>query len=38
MITVGDLDKALRAGGEQLNDTDLNAIFEELAGSAKRQQ
>ena len=37
VITVGDLDKALQQGGESLNDKDLNLIFEELAGSAKRQ-
>ena len=37
VITVGDLDKALQQGGESLNDKDLNLIFEELAGAAKRQ-
>ena len=37
VITVGDLDKALIEGGEQLNDKDLNIIFEELAGTARRQ-
>ena len=37
VVTVGDLDKALKEGGEHLNDSDLNLIFEELAGMGKRQ-
>ena len=36
VITIGDLDKALKEGGETFNDAELTLIFEELAGAFKR--
>ena len=36
VITIADLDKGLKQGGESLCDHDLTLIFEELAGAYKR--
>ena len=36
IITVASLDKALQEGGDGFKQSELNMLFEELAGAAKR--
>jgi Ca2+-binding EF-hand superfamily protein len=38
VITVGNLDQAMKEEGENLRDEELQLIFEELAGTSKRAQ
>ena len=38
VITVGMLDKALKEGGDSMKDSELNMLFEEIAGQTKRPQ